>query len=481
MRRSGVNRHVIAGTALLLLARPAIAQVRGEMVTYTSPTGVEESCVLATRIPEGDYSEADEEIERAYCSIDFYVSTVALCPKIWSTSPGMIVHDISGGRWADDRAGFEAEVCPKGTHARQQATRELADFKTTMNGPETSATFAPASLLYYHFSRYFRTHVYVPPAVFRTMDREEHLARVSDPGVRLSDHRAVLKMNHAGWLLLEQAERDPGLYHPPAELFTVDRTRIHGVLLLAFGERYGSEINGTRASGWGSGQSRDFQRTPAFLALASELPLAAAVSQGLERALEDPAMRKALKRTPSDIQMVYWMKEVSDLTLLDFMFSQQDRIGNIEYHDWWQWSADGYVQRVRASDTSPPADIAGYSPVRVRRTEINDNDAGGRVPYANFTKRTGMLDAIRHYEAEAYRRLQILADDFRREGTLHAWLYDTFGLSDRQLAQVVNNTIEAAEILRETCRSGDLRFDLEPDSFLSTGTVTESQVECDLP
>jgi hypothetical protein len=49
-------------------------------------------------------------------------------------------------------------------------------------------------------------------------------------------------------------------------------------MLRSTGNRYNSEFNGTRASGWGEGQNYDFQATAPFLALRSQKPLAEAVS-----------------------------------------------------------------------------------------------------------------------------------------------------------------------------------------------------------
>jgi hypothetical protein len=33
--------------------------------------------------------------------------------------------------------------------------------------------------------------------------------------------------------------------------------------------------------------------------------------------------------------MVFWMRDLADITLLDYLFGQQDRIGNIDYLTYW--------------------------------------------------------------------------------------------------------------------------------------------------
>ena len=180
-------------------------------------------------------------------------------------------------------------------------------------------------------------------------------------------------------------------------------------------------------------------------------------------------------------QMVFWMKELTEITLLDYIFSQQDRIGNIDYLSFWYWVDGGEVRRTPATGNKVPEEIAAFHPINLRRTQLNDNDAGGRVPYANFTKKTGMLDKIRHYSPDTYRRLMRLDHDLATQGQLYVYVRDTFGLSDDQFEQVVNNTRQAASILRKTCQEGKLRFDLDPEAFLVKGKADEQKIDCDKP
>ena len=50
------------------------------------------------------------------------------------------------------------------------------------------------------------------------------------------------------------------------------------------------------------------------------------------------------------------------MTLLDYLFSQQDRIGNIDYLPHWVWVEDGQVRQLPATGGKPPAEIAARSP-----------------------------------------------------------------------------------------------------------------------
>jgi hypothetical protein len=104
-----------------------------------------------------------------------------------------------------------------------------------------------------------------------------------------------------------------------------------------------------------------------------------------------------------------------------------------------------------------------------------------RTTYLNYTQRTGMLERIRHYAAGTYRRLIGLDKDFGERGALHAYVRATFGLNDAEFARIVGNTRAAAAILRESCRAGRLRFDLEPETLMRQGKAAEAKLDCDNP
>jgi hypothetical protein len=429
-------------------------------------------------MPGGRYSSEDRKREKEYCSINFYAPDTALCPKIWSTSPGTIIYDNSQSSFAGRVSNFEQTQCRQQKKLERLGVHRLAKLKTTMNAPGTSGTFSTASLLYYHFSRYFKAVVHVPVSVWRSVDRKMHYRRVTEHGVLWSSHN---KMLHAGWEVLAAAEKNPATYTPVDELFTKDRTALHGILLNSPGRRYSTTVNGTRASGWGRGQNFDFQKTAPYLALRSELPLPEAVDHGLHTARRNNKMNRDLGHNVSREQIIYWMTELTEITLLDYIFNQQDRIGNIDFIPYWYWQENGQLFREKATSTKVPAELAVKHPLLLKRTRLNDNDAGARLSYANFTRQTKMLEKQRHYRPETYRQLIRLNKDFTARGELYSYLKNSFGLSEKQLAAIVKNTAGAARILQTTCRQGKLRFDLDPDTFIRTGKISKQQLDCDTP
>jgi hypothetical protein len=296
------------------------------------------------------------------------------------------------------------------------------------------------------------------------MDRKTHRDRVTRSG-RSKTSRGMIS---AGWDHLYNAEKTPSSYRPTDELFTPDRSKVYGVMLKGKGARYGAEVNGIR-SRWGSQQNEDFQRTAPYMALRSDKPLLEAIKDGKRRAFRDSKVRRETAEV-SDFQMLYWMREITEIALMDYIFSQQDRIGNIDYRWVWYWQQNGKVQkkwhagnfdRRHMSGQRPPAEIAQFSPVLIQRTCLNDNDAGGRVPYANFAKKTGMLQKLRHISAKTYTKLIRLDRDLQDHGQISRYIEQNFILDAGQRRQITKNTRLATDILKDTCSIGKLRFDLD--------------------
>ena len=418
----------------------------------------------------GEISPDDRAAQDAFCAIDVTNTSVAMCPKNWSTSPAALIYNLEQTPWEGRAAEFEAQVCAAGGHARDQSHAELAMFKNSLNGRETSGTFAPSSLLYFHFSRLLQTRLRVPVAVLAEFPRDNYLQRVVLPGVRSSESKR-LKMLHAGWLEMDKALSDPGNYPHRRELLTDNNNYLWGVFLLQAGRRFGPEMNGTRASGWGVGQNRDFQRTAPFLALREDLPLASAIKAGIDLAREDAKMAAALATPVPVEQIAWWMNDITEMVILDSLLGQQDRIGNIDYQWRWLWLEQGLL---RAGKRRPDNEDA----VKLRVTVLNDNDAGVRNGYANYARRTGMLDGWHHIDPGLYQRVQSLAADFSDSGPVASAVLGNYRLSNREGKAIIERGIEIADQLRERCESGALRFDLSLSNVLNPAGAEVRPVSC---
>jgi len=461
--------------ALIMFSVTVFGFESGTITPYISANGVSEQCIELAPMPKAHYSKKDGETQAAYCSIDF--SKVALCPKLWSTSPGTIVYEIDAASYGGDYTRFEQQHCAQGHHAKDAAIDKLASFKLSVTYKTTSATYAPSSWTYYHLSRYFKTGVYVPVAVYRSLDKQVHLERVVKPAVKIVEGRHGLKMLKAGWGFLDSVESGQDMGSVGRALLTGGEKLVFGALLDNKGDRYGAAFNGTRESGWGVGQNYDFQQTAPYLALRSDLPVADAIKAGIHDARKNPKMAKKLSANPAPAQIAFWMNDVLEITLLDYILGQQDRIGNIDYQWRWFWLNDGKLHTRHAKGKEVPSDLAEHKPVRLQRTAINDNDAGVRRGYTNYAIKTEMLSGLRHYNSHLYKKLAYLIHDLQSKGEIHQWFVKSSGLSSREIEAITERTEKAFALLQSDCESGYLKLDLKPTDFLYNADNTKPSKE----
>jgi hypothetical protein len=93
-------------------------------------------------------------------------------------------------------------------------------------------------------------------------------------------------------------------------------------------------------------------------------------------------------------QIVVLDADLTNIVLLDFILSQQDRVGNIDYTEHWYWVENGEMKSRKAV---PHGDETEPSARRRDEAEAHPSERqrrGRRVEYANFAKSTGMLDDL---------------------------------------------------------------------------------------
>jgi hypothetical protein len=478
---------------LLLLAGTAQA---AEFHGVAKPYG-KGQCIVLNRLPADSgakYKSTDADKEEALCGIDFTDKGIGMCPKTWSTSPGTVIYDIRKSQYNGNPEKFEAEYCPKqrALKGKVDGVDRIATYKQSINGQfkqSTSATYAQASPLYYEYSRYFNTTVDIPVAVIRTMDAREHFRRVASKGHAIAQGKMIAN----GWNVVTSAEKNPTGYIPVNEFYYGDPKDdlLYGTMLKGPGARYGAEFNGDIVGKGYSAQYVFLQKTPALLALSNPKGFSDAASNAINASKADSVVARSLGAAVSNEQMMFWMQEMSDIVLMDYIFGQQDRPGNIDYL--WIWysvddkgelkstRADSEVARAGMGSIAVPDEVKSRAKYYlIQKTQINDNDAAGRA-YANFTKRFELLEKLRHMNAVTYRQLVRLAKDYQAKGPLYRYLNDTFYMPPAYTNSIIQNSIQAAQIVQSACKAGTLRFDLNAETYLATQKVEEVHVNCDNP
>ena len=454
-------------------------------------------CIVLDRLPADSgakYKSGDADKEQELCGIDFADKGIGMCPKTWSTSPGTVIYDIRKSRYNGGPEKFEADYCPKqrALKGKVAGVDRIATYKQSVNGQfkqSTSATYAQASPLYYEYSRYFNTIVDIPVAVIRIMDTQEHFSRVASKGHAMAQGKMIAD----GWNVVTSAEKNPAGYVPVNEFYYGDSKNglLYGAMLKGPGTRYGAEFNGNISGKGYSEQYVFLQKTPAFLALNSLKGFADAVSDAINSSRADPIVARSLSAGVSSEQMMFWMQEMSEIALMDYIFGQQDRPGNIDYL--WTWYSvndkgevkssrvDSEVTRPEMKSIEVPDEIKSSGKYYlIQKTQINDNDAAGRA-YANFTKKFGLLGKLRHMNAATYRQLIRLARDYQARGPLYDYLNNTFYMPPAYTNLIVQNSIQAAESVQSACKAGTLRFDLDAEMYVATQKTEEVHVDCENP
>ena len=478
---------------LLLLAGTAqAAEFQGVEKTYGKG-----QCIVLNRFPADSgakYKSSDADKEQALCGIDFTDKRIGMCPKTWSTSPGTVIYDISRSKYNANPDQFEAEYCAtqRALKGKVEGVEKLASYKQSINGQfkqSTSATYAQASPLYYEYSRYFNTTVDVPVAVIRTMDAQEHFHRVGSKGHAIAQGRMIAN----GWTVVTSAEKNPIGYIPVNEFYYGEPKDdlLYGTMLKGPGARYGAEFNGNIVGKRYSEQYVFLQKTPAFLALSNTKGFSDAATEAIRASKADSVVARSLGANVSNEQIMFWMQEMSDIVLMDYIFGQQDRPGNIDYL--WIWYSvddkgalksardDSEVGRPRMGSIAVPDEVKSRSRYYlIQKTQINDSDAAGRA-YANFTKKFGLLEKLRHMNAVTYRQLIRLAKDYQVKGQLYNYLIDTFYMPPAYTNSIIQNSIQAAQVVQNACKAGTMRFDLNAETYLSTQKVEDVHVDCNNP
>ena len=172
------------------------------------------------------------------------------------------------------------------------------------------------------------------------------------------------------------------------------------------------------------------------------------------------------------------MRDLSEILLMDFIMTPQDRLGNIDFNAYYYWTNNGFVARETVKGSELGDGKVPEDAVLILRAELNDNDTGGRYEYDNLTMLAGVLEQLRHFDAKTYRLLMKLNADLQSEGPIHAWMSNSLGLRTSKVQQIVDNTALAAGILQSTCETGALRFDLDPKQFFANGYASEDVQPC---
>lgn len=439
-----------------------ISQIQGDKTTIASPQGRVEICAIAPKIFQNIYSDSDLKDEKELCAMDFY-RTQVLCPKQNSTNPGVLVAQINEGQ-----AREQALAMCKGSNDDLSIK---AKFKSSI-----SCSYTPAILAYYHFSRILKAGR-VPVAVLRTMDKDEHL-KIVQKGIQFTKDGALI---HENWENFANQHTKLNNYN----LFDGSREYVYGALT----ENPKKEMKYTEVSGVGGYETRYqrfLQQTP-YLRVADK------------RSVQEIAGSSDLQKL---IPVVVQMKDVSDMILLDTLFSQDDRIGNIHFKYAWYYTAqDPQTGKLTIENKGSKAqlssdkktlripeeekDLQNQGAVLVKEMLLKDNDCGVNVAMrTNMMRKINALEGLRHISPRTYQRFMNFYKISKNAETLN-WMKRDLLFTDADLGlneqtgskSFLSNLEKVKSVLVQGCKSGTLKLDLNLDQLVNPHDI--QQISCE--
>lgn len=450
----------------------AALAVTGDSVNYNSPGEVQESCVKVTHIPNGKYSDKDLAKENELCGINFYeTDKIALCPKLWSTTGATLIFDVSA--MGAKASQFESKSCPQLQGKKTEGAKSVAKFKQNTVQEGTSAVSFRGILSYYHLSRYFDFGIKVPPVVYREMDVKQHLKRVTRVGA--ASH-ASEPMNKVAWKWFLNLETGGDDESARQYLLTKNSKSIKGVLYKDKGQKYPLEFIGSEDTDAGSSA---FLSTAPYRALKSKDSMMKAIAAANEKT----------GKKHSALQMALWMRDLSEITLIDYILGQEDRIGNIDFTWKWYYLEDGVVktleeksESLNSSKIAVPEEIAKFNPILIKETHLGDNDQSILDwDVTSYARTEGALKTINHFSSKTYAKLYALVENFDSGLNFGKYFREDIGVMSSDAARIKKFSVEALNILKAKCTAGELRFDLDMPTDVLLNSVKEVKVNCDKP
>lgn len=446
----------LALSPLFANAQFDVSTPRGqETLKFNTPERKQEICVIPQHSQIGAYSKSDLKDEKELCSYDFHgltrdreVVPMALCPKLNSSNPGVLVMEIPEG-W--NRSQFEAEKCL----IDNDLQKTEAKFKQTV-----TCSYTPSILTYYHVSRYLGGAGNVPAAVLRTMSKERHY-KVAEQG--LIGTRKVGGAIRKGWEILESSHGNttsaPLLFDRQGEfLFGALQTNVK------------NEAKYYEIIGGGAYEDRynNFVKKDFYKQLTNPRDILDVLGSNSFDKVAQPLLT---------------LKDATDMILLDTLLTQQDRMYNQHFKWAWTWIENGKVKRqrvkakmddkgvvsfVKEKDKAEQAEFAAKNAVMVKELIMKDNDCGLRARfYRNRMKEVKALDGIRHMSGVTYTALLKLAQNLRNP-EMGTYLKNETLMTDADLKVMLTNVFAAEETLKTKCLAGELKLDLDLDTYFSS-------------
>ncbi|MEO5668876.1 MAG: hypothetical protein ABIR96_12520 [Bdellovibrionota bacterium] len=400
-----------------------------------------EICVVPKHLPGAEYrgkdGAKDRDRERQLCSYDLHkdgptseTHGVGACPKISSTSASIEFQELVA---ANTKESIESiEKC-----GRERPTDKLTKFKTTDN--DRTCTYAPGAMLTYHLSRYLGDILEVPAMVLRTIDLDV-MQKVAVNATKMKIN-GVLRKSYQNYI---DAYRDPSRADMASSIYTSDLKQLFGFL------RDNVKADFTHP-GWVDGvQGGAFEGMEGVRDAFSSTPAATIFGKQLSQV---------------SLQRLQTARDYADLIVLDQLSSQSDRytglnLGGVNYYYFRDGDKNLSSVEKRKVDKGEKPLPAGA--LLIRRVVSKDNDC--TFINGNVNAKLGYTARLRHINPKTYAGVQKLARAFTADSQIKDFMLTDLNMAQRYIDIFAKNLSSVSDTLRENCRSGALKLDLNPEA-----------------
>lgn len=440
---------------------------RAETIRYQGPKGEEEACQLLAAFPflpadvELDpagyaktwawYREDDFKEIAAMCALDLHAGpTVGMCPKIHGTQPGFEIYDLTDAGL--ERAQWEKKRCP--LPLKQRKATKLAKLKTAVFGRE-----AESALLYFHFSRLLGNVGFIYPTTWRTLALAD-VVRWSGEAIRDIEKSGVARNPAGGWGRLRLIATATATSKNPRLRLGHERLLVPGRTDVAFGALAKNPRGEQRHEAFTYvGKMRlataaGFRKTSYYKLLHGKQPVG--------KVLKFNPKKK--KQYLADLQELTWARDFAQLVILDHLFNQRDRSGNIHELTRIHFLDDqGRLRWAKNHD--------GDGAVPLVRLLLKDNDEGLNWQAHPQLDSSDLVDELRHLDPIVYARMQWLAVLMRDEasaGAVKAYFVDAVHIPAATYEEVRERFLKMADGFKRRYENDDLELDLDLEAAFQT-------------
>lgn len=444
-----------------------------------------EACMLADQVPiEGvEYSKKDTKNQNELCEYDFNESTasdgvvpVALCPKLFSTNPAIELIEIPEG---SDKKDYEGNECNKTVGGKNDG-KKVAKYKQSMSCSKT-----PSIIGYYHISRALGIDS-TPVSVLRTMKKETHLS-VATNGYNYS------KKNPGELVSKNWAKLVSLLKSNSSDIMTDDKEFSIGALSEnPRGEQKYYEDFYPNAGGLDG--VKNFKSVNVY----KNIGINKHVSQFIGTDL-----------TSANYTAIQKMKDAVDLIILDTIFGQQDRFGNVHAYHSFLVQEGGENKKYSMKDLEDALKKEGtaaeqkeikaikdlpnsWKPEITARNKrivalasayfkrkglkfahaqemfLKDNDCGLKVSNVFISQK--MVDGVKHINRKTYLQLVKLHSKVA-SGQMDEYLANTLYMDKTEMDEFKTGLNYVANNLIKKCQAKELFLDLNVKAhFAGTNT-----------